>query len=218
MYSLIIETSSDKALLCLGLNELSIASENLQGGSSLSTNLYPALKKLLLAANLQIRDLSYIGIGTGPGSYTGIRVGASLAKALSFGSNLPIIGFCSLKAFIPNFNTFFYSVIDAKTSGFYVLQGEKINGEVIYKSHPRLISLSEAGEIFSPGRPYPLVSANADILQSRLSELSEQLFVETSPDPEHLARLVHTKYANKKFDLSQKLKLLYLRGPNPVAL
>ncbi len=218
MYSLLIETSSQKAFLSIGLNGLPIASKTLNGDSNLSTTIYPSLKKLLSTSNLEIADLGYISIGTGPGSYTGIRVGASMAKALSYGKHIPIIGFCSLKAFIPSFNTYFYSIIDAKTSGFYILEGERINSKIIYKSHPRLISLEDTQSLFSLKNPYPLISPNIEALQKRLPEISDQLFTEKSPDAEHLANLTHVKYMNKKFDLSQKLQLLYLREPNPVAL
>lgn len=216
MYSLLIETSSQKAFLSLGLNGSPIAFQHLQGDATLSTEIYPALKKLLTSSNLEIKDLSYISVGTGPGSYTGIRVGASIAKALSFNSKIPMIGFCSLKALIPSFDTPFYSLIDAKSSGFFLLEGERINEQIIYKSHPRLISLDEAQLLFS--KNHPLVSPNAEILKQRLPSLPQNLFIEGLPDAKHLMQLTHVKYMNKKFDLSQKLELLYLREPNPVAL
>ncbi len=216
MYSLLIETSSQTAFLALGLNGCPIIAQNLKGDATLSTEIYPALKKLLSASNLEIDDLSYISVGTGPGSYTGIRIGASIAKALSFKSKIPMIGFCSLKACIPSFNTPFYSLADAKTSGFFLLEGEKIDQHIIYKSHPRLISLEEAQLLFT--KNYSLVSPHIEILKKRLPSVPQNLFIEGLPNAEHLMYLTHIKYMNKKFDLSQKLELLYLREPNPVAL
>lgn len=215
-YSLLVETSSGKAFLALNFNGTPIASQNLDGGSALSIEIYPALKKLLAASNLEIGSLNYISVGTGPGSYTGIRVGASLAKALSFSLKIPMVGFCSLKAFIPSKSTPFYSLIDAKTSGFFMLEGEKIGSQVIYKGHPQLISFEDAKLLFSKG--FALVSPNIELLKERLSYLPEQLFFEMLPNAEHLAQMTYVKYVNKKFDLTQKLELLYLKEPNPVAL
>lgn len=54
--------------------------------------------ELLREAKIEIRDLSAIAIGTGPGSFTGLRVGLSYAKGLAVGANIPIVGIPSLDA------------------------------------------------------------------------------------------------------------------------
>jgi tRNA threonylcarbamoyladenosine biosynthesis protein TsaB len=54
--------------------------------------------ELLRSAGLEIRDLSAIAVGTGPGSFTGLRVGLSYAKGLSAGARIPIVGIPSLDA------------------------------------------------------------------------------------------------------------------------
>ncbi|MFA5250165.1 MAG: tRNA (adenosine(37)-N6)-threonylcarbamoyltransferase complex dimerization subunit type 1 TsaB [Parachlamydiales bacterium] len=216
MYSLLLETSSKKALIFLALNDTPVASQHLKGDETLSTEIYPALNKLFLASSLKAKDLSYIAVGTGPGSYTGIRIGASIAKALAFAFKIPLIGFCSLKALLPPFNTPFYTLSDAKSGGFFLLEGEKIDQHIIYKGGPQLISFEEAKLLFS--KNYLLLSSEIKTPQERLPYLPAHLFLDPLPDAKHLARLAYTKYMNKKFDLSHKLELLYLRNPNPVAL
>ena len=63
-------------------------------GSSLPN----AVDELLAAAGLSFEGLSGIALGLGPGSFTGLRVGAAYAKGLAFASGLPIVGVPSLDA------------------------------------------------------------------------------------------------------------------------
>lgn len=55
-----------------------------------SSKLAGITSKILLRNNLKVSDLDYIAITVGPGSFTGIRVGLSLAQGLCYSSNLPI--------------------------------------------------------------------------------------------------------------------------------
>lgn len=54
--------------------------------------------ELLREAGVEIRDLSAIAIGIGPGSFTGLRVGLSYAKGLAVGARIQIVGIPSLDA------------------------------------------------------------------------------------------------------------------------
>ena len=56
------------------------------------------VRDILLDADLHAGDLNAVAISAGPGSYTGLRIGASLAKALCFAQNIPLISVNSLLA------------------------------------------------------------------------------------------------------------------------
>lgn len=81
---LAIETSSN--YLGLGLfdsdNKLSTIHHYLP--NSHDTLLAESIKYLLIVNNLNVNDLDFVTISSGPGSFTGLRIGASLAKALCF--------------------------------------------------------------------------------------------------------------------------------------
>lgn len=54
--------------------------------------LLPLIIRVLQEHNLQFKDLTAIEVNEGPGSFTGLRVGASVAQALGFALNIPVNG------------------------------------------------------------------------------------------------------------------------------
>lgn len=54
--------------------------------------LLPLIMKLLKTENCNLKTLKGIEVETGPGSFTGIRVGVSVANALGFSLNIPVNG------------------------------------------------------------------------------------------------------------------------------
>jgi tRNA threonylcarbamoyl adenosine modification protein YeaZ len=55
-------------------------------------NILAAIIKSLDAANLTMHDLTSIEVKTGPGSFTGLRIGFAIAQTLSLALNIPING------------------------------------------------------------------------------------------------------------------------------
>lgn len=66
----------------------SLSEENEYG----SQVLLPLVVKILKNNNLEFKDLAGIEVEEGPGSFTGLRVGASVAQALGFALNIPVNG------------------------------------------------------------------------------------------------------------------------------
>lgn len=62
-----------------------------------SEQLAPAVHGALQRSRLRPSDLNGIAVGTGPGSYTGIRIALSLAKGLALASGVPLVGISTLE-------------------------------------------------------------------------------------------------------------------------
>ncbi|TBL78698.1 tRNA (adenosine(37)-N6)-threonylcarbamoyltransferase complex dimerization subunit type 1 TsaB [Paenibacillus thalictri] len=63
-----------------------------------SMYLIPAIQEMLVTLGLKPADIEAVAAGVGPGSYTGIRIGVTVAKTFAWTRNLPLIGVSSLEA------------------------------------------------------------------------------------------------------------------------
>lgn len=95
---LCIETSSAICSVAIGYGEQIFAEHTLpapEGGHAAA--LAPLVDELLRKAEKAGISISAVAISAGPGSYTGLRIGASLTKGLCFGRNLPLIAIDTLE-------------------------------------------------------------------------------------------------------------------------
>ena len=58
------------------------------------------VSECLQEAGMQVRDLAAIACQRGPGSYTGLRIGAALAQGLALPYDLPLVGVCTLESMV----------------------------------------------------------------------------------------------------------------------
>lgn len=63
-------------------------------------NLVPLIQKVMKKAGVSFKNLDCIAIITGPGSFTGIRIGVATAKALALAAHIPFIGLTAFEAII----------------------------------------------------------------------------------------------------------------------
>lgn len=80
-------SNKDNLIVRLGGEEFVHPSKNLT-----SQYLLPFLQKLLTEKGLTFKDITLIEVNPGPGSFTGIRVGASIAQTLGWSLNVPVNG------------------------------------------------------------------------------------------------------------------------------
>lgn len=82
----------------------------------------PAIDRMMKRAKLTPQDIDAIAVSEGPGSYTGIRIGVTIAKTLAWTLKIPIVGISSLKTLASN--SYYYpdvicSIMDARRQNVY---------------------------------------------------------------------------------------------------
>ncbi len=85
-------------------------------------NLMPMVDNLLQKRGMVIDDLDYIAVSEGPGSFTGIRIGVSTARALAQALSLPTIGVPTLQSFlyhVPEYRGIICPIFDARRNQVY---------------------------------------------------------------------------------------------------
>lgn len=91
-----IDTSSPVCSVCIADRGQVVAHRDDLTGNKHASLLAILVRDTLHEAGLTARDLSAVALSSGPGSYTGLRIGTSLAKGLCYGLDLPLIAIPTL--------------------------------------------------------------------------------------------------------------------------
>lgn len=129
-------------------------------------NLMPMTDILLQKCGMSIDDVDYIAVSEGPGSFTGIRIGVSTARALAQALGLETISVPTLKSFlynVPEYRGVVCPIFDARRSqvygGAYQWTGDGEYREVVagaaYDLHQLLENLEMAEQVMdsASGKP-----------------------------------------------------------------
>lgn len=95
---LALDTSGPRGSVAVGAPGDVRAAEVLGDRRAHASRLLPAVEAALARARVDRRELSGVVVGRGPGSFTGVRVGAGTAKGLVRALGIPLHGFSSLEA------------------------------------------------------------------------------------------------------------------------
>lgn len=123
MTYLIIDTSTELCLIALVTEGQLRGEQVFPHLNLLSKNLLPSIHELLEKNKILPSDLSFIAAGIGPGSYTGTRLGATIAKGLAFGLKLRVKPFNSPLAFLPPQSGSFAFLIPTRGGLYFILKG-----------------------------------------------------------------------------------------------
>lgn len=95
---LCIETATSvcSAALCDERKVISVLEA--EPGASHASQLTVLIQKLFREAAVTARQLDAVSVSKGPGSYTGLRIGVSVAKGIAYGAGIPLIGINTLTA------------------------------------------------------------------------------------------------------------------------
>lgn len=96
----------------------------------------PMIESIFKENNLEIKDLEKVIVINGPGSFTGIRIGLSIAKTLAYALNIKINTISSLTAYLVsnNTNNAKKAVIE-DNKGFYVSVFDKDNNVIVEETY-----------------------------------------------------------------------------------
>lgn len=88
---LCIETSTDVCSVALCAEGKALKSIEYDGEPQHASRLAPMIADLMSQASLAYRDLDAVAVSQGPGSYTGLRIGASTAKGIAYAAGIKLI-------------------------------------------------------------------------------------------------------------------------------
>lgn len=97
MISLLIDTSTSNIIVSIIENKKILYQYNENIISNMSSKILPIIDNGLKKVNLKLHDINKIFVVTGPGSFTGIRVGVTIAKTIAWALKIDIIPLSSIE-------------------------------------------------------------------------------------------------------------------------
>jgi tRNA threonylcarbamoyladenosine biosynthesis protein TsaB len=134
--------------------------------------IFPAIDDLLARAGIGFRDLRRIAVTTGPGSFTGLRIGLSAARGLGLALGIPVIGVPTLLALsLPVRCAHSAVLLDARRDEAYF---QAFSGPAIPVSDAALLPMAEARA---------RIPAGAEVLTSPFVDIAALAGLAASLDP-----------------------------------
>lgn len=117
-----IESASITASCAVSHDGVILGEYTLNHKKTHSEKLMPLIELLMNELELKIQDIDVIAISEGPGSYTGLRIGAAIAKSMAYAVNIPIANIPTTKSLAGNIfdlHKLIVPIMDAKAGRIY---------------------------------------------------------------------------------------------------
>jgi tRNA threonylcarbamoyladenosine biosynthesis protein TsaB len=203
-YLLHIETSSTNCSVAISNDDKLIAKKESNNGYTHAENLHLFIEDIIKQCDLQIHDLNAISISSGPGSYTGLRIGYSAAKGLSYALKIPIITVETLKALsfkvinIVKKDALYCPLIDARRMEVYTVSYDYHLNETL-PLRPLVLNESSI-ELFNQNREIYFFGDGMQKAKKLLLTLKNVQFIEhIDADAESMISLAFKKYIANDF-------------------
>lgn len=122
MKILAMDSSATVATVALCEDDRLLAEYTVNNGNTHSETLLPMVESVLSSLSLTPKDIDLFAVSSGPGSFTGVRIGAATLKGLAFASEKPCVGVSTLHALALNllpFKGLICPVMNARRSQVY---------------------------------------------------------------------------------------------------
>ena len=212
-----IETSTDIGSVCLSEDQKILSFVEGSAGFTHAKETTLMVKKCLQEANLEMEDLAAVAVSSGPGSYTALRIGTSVAKGLCYGLEIPLIAINTLESLAQaaarkTQGDWFVPMIDARRMEVYT---QIFDAEVSPVSNKQALILDENtfAEKLSRKETIVLVGNGAEkFKKTNSSPLMKDVTLACSA--EFLVPLAVQKYRKGEFSDVAYYEPYYLKPPN----
>lgn len=179
----------------------------------------PAIRDVCAAGDVVPGDVDAVAVDTGPGLFTGLRIGVATAKAVAFALGVPVVAVSSLDILalgFPHTGRRITATIDARRSELFVASYVAVPGGVQRVDEARAVSAAEVhADLVATGEPH-LVVGNGAVRFPEVFAGNDRVEVAESsyPSPSVLARLGVTRAASGDTVAPAEVRCTYLREPD----
>lgn len=209
-----IETSSKNCSVAISENQKLLAlceeaSENFKQSETLHTFIAWALE----GAEIALKDLDAVSVGAGPGSYTGLRIGAASAKGFCFSLGVPLLAINSMETMVQPFLSKGFDLVipmlDARRMEVYTAQYDGETGEEISLAEAKILQEDSFQNLNH--KKIVFVGDGAE-KASQILDFPDATFIPSVfPSAQFLVAKAVEKFNNKDFEDVAYFNPLYLK-------
>ena len=203
--------------------ERMLASYSINNGLTQSELLMPMAQNLLKCLGMKFDDIEVLACSVGPGSFTGVRIGAALVKGIAFARGIPCVAVSTIEALAENLTGcegLIVPVMDARRNQTYTAIFKGTASGITRVCEDMAISYDELAAMLAqyPDLPIYLVGDGYDVAMRQLSKTLGARLAATPPalrdeSAYSVARVASRLYADGKAVSDTELMPTYLRMP-----
>jgi tRNA threonylcarbamoyladenosine biosynthesis protein TsaB len=198
-----LETSSTVCSVSISVGEKIIDTIEVNEGYTHAENLHVFIDQTSKKSEIELREIQAIAISSGPGSYTGLRIGMSAAKGLCHVLQIPLIGVSSLLSICYSAEkktkkSYYIPMIDARRMEVYFAVYDDEMNEVVSPS--ALVLNEDSVKIFKKYEDAIFLGSGVEKSKSILENTgSHEYLTQVYHSSRHLLKPALKSYYEKKF-------------------
>jgi tRNA threonylcarbamoyladenosine biosynthesis protein TsaB len=210
-----IETSTRICSVALSDSGKILALKELGGEYTHAENLTLFIEEVVKEGGCQFESLDAVAVGKGPGSYTGLRIGVSVAKGLCYALNKPLIAIGTLEALfgacpkkqIPDI--LYCPMLDARRLEVYTALYDSLGTERV-PVHAKILDESSFGEFLEKGKVV-FFGDGAEKFKALTSHPNALFEDHVFPSATFIAQLAEKAWVKKQFEDVAYFEPYYLK-------
>ncbi len=218
MQILALDTSTAQVSVAVGDRGTVLGAVQLVGGRRHAEQLAPAIDYLRRELDLDLGHLAAIAVGTGPGLFTGLRVGVTTAKVMAQALRIPVVGIPSLDLVaypLRHTARTIVAVLDARRREVFAARYQPVPGGVQRVSEYAVYRPAElVAELASEGRSFLLAGDGIERFSEEFAALEHAELAGAefaAPSVAALVELATARAEREEFEQPGELRPLYLR-------
>jgi tRNA threonylcarbamoyladenosine biosynthesis protein TsaB len=210
-----LETSTKICSVAISKGDKLLALKEEGGEYSHSEKLTVFIQEVLKEAGLKLEEIDAIAVSKGPGSYTGLRIGVSVAKGLCYALGIPLISVDTLQGMALGMSKhqasdFYCSMIDARRMEVYTALYDE-NNKILESVSAKIIDENSFKEKLKDNKVV-FYGDGADKCKDVLSINSNATFSEKGlPSAKYVNEIAVNKFKNKEFEDVAYFEPYYLK-------